>query len=574
MPFSKLAFPTVLAALSLLTGCVRSSEPAAEPEAAPEARFSYFRYAGNDEAFREPLADGEMWTPILTGFYPDPGATQADDGYYVVNSTFSYFPGIPVWHSTDLVNWTQIGNVIDRPGMLDFDGLGMSRGVFAPTISFHDDKFYVANTCVDCGGNFIVTADDPAGPWSDPVWMPEVGGIDPSIFWDDDGKMYLMNNDEPVGGSTYSGHRAIWIREIDQQTFQPVSEPVMIINGGARPEDKPIWIEGPHIYKVEDRYIFSAAEGGTAVNHSQVVFDADNVLGPYTPYESNPVLTQRDLPADRALPVTSVGHADLFQAPDGSWWATFLGVRPYQGDDYNTGRETFMLPVTWKDGWPILLEHGEELPYRQTRPANEPSAPAPLPTTGNFEVIEDFDDSDIGLYWLTPRVPSESWHHVEDGDMVISPRPVGLGEGRQPSMLARRQQHLISEAETAVSLSTAASGAEAGITAFQNDAFFYSLGVSQGADGNAVVRLRCRDGETSPIEGRLIAEVPLEAGAGSPFRLKIAARGSEYDFFVASSDGDWIPVAISQDGSILSTRAAGGFIGAVFGMYAVSSGAD
>ncbi|MCA8901265.1 MAG: glycoside hydrolase family 43 protein [Hyphomonas sp.] len=559
----------LIAALAL-PACRSAPAPNAEPgiEAPLEARFSYFRYAGNDEAFRTPLAEGEMWTPILAGFYPDPSITKADDGYYLVNSTFCYFPGIPVWHSTDLVNWTQIGNVIDRPGMLDFDGLALSRGVFAPTISFHEGRFYVANTCVDCGGNFIVTAEDPAGPWSDPVWVPDVGGIDPSLFWDDDGRMYLMNNDEPAGGSTYSGHRAIWLREIDPVTFQPIAEPTMIINGGARPEDKPIWIEGPHIFKVGDRYIFSAAEGGTAINHSQVVFEADNVLGPYTPYDGNPVLTQRDLPDDRPLPVTSVGHADLFQASDGSWWATFLGVRPYQGDEYNTGRETFLLPVTWKDGWPIILEQGETLPYRQQRPPEPAAAPAPIPTTGNFETVEDFDGPVLAPYWLTPRVPEDSWHRIEDGVLTLAARPVPLGAGLQPSMLGRRQQHLIADAETEILFAPTGPGEEAGLTIFQNEAFFYALGVTTDETGSITVRLRLRDGSASPVGGEDIAQMPIAVMPGDPVRLKISARGDKYDFFAASSAGDWQPVALGLDGTILSTREAGGFVGAVFGMYA------
>ncbi|MEZ5946261.1 MAG: family 43 glycosylhydrolase [Hyphomonas sp.] len=132
------------------------------------ARFEYFTYSGQDPVFDgPPLSAEEMRNPILAGFYPDPAITQVGGDYYIVNSTFCYFPGLPVWHSKDLVNWTQIGNAIDRPGMLDFVVSGLSRGVFAPTISYHDGTFHHPNTCVDCSGNFIITATDPAGPWSD-----------------------------------------------------------------------------------------------------------------------------------------------------------------------------------------------------------------------------------------------------------------------------------------------------------------------------------------------------------------------------------------------------------------------
>ena len=554
--------------LIAMSACAPVPGAPAPADTKKAAKFSYFTYSGNDAAFAAPLADGEMHNPILTGFYPDPGIVQVGADYYIVNSTFCYYPGIPVWHSRDLVSWTQIGNVIDRPDMLDFDGLGLSRGVFAPTISHHDGLFYVANTCVDCGGNFIVTAKDPAGPWSDPVWMPDVGGIDPSLFWDDDGRLYIMNNDEPDGGSTYQGHRAIWIREADPQTFQPVSAPVMIVNGGARPEDKPIWIEGPHIYKVGDDYIFSAAEGGTAIDHSQVVFKADNVFGPYTPYEHNPTLTQRDLPPGRDHPVTSVGHADYVTDSEGAWWASFLGVRPYQGDDYNTGRETFLLPVEWKDGWPAILPAGETVPYVQPRPALPEQTAPEIPTTGNFTLTETFDDPDLAPYWITVRIPAEDWHIVENGALSLDARPVSLGAFGQPSFIARRQQHMNAEAITEVSFTPGSAQDEAGLAAFQNDAFYYALGVSLNADGERIVRLRKRAGPGTAPEGETIAEVPAISAENSPIGLKITARGKLYDFYQATPDGDWSPVALDQDGAILSTRAAGGFVGAVFGMYA------
>jgi xylan 1,4-beta-xylosidase len=160
------------------------------------ATFTHFTYQGSDPVDAQvKAAPGQYRNPILNGFYPDPSVTRVGKDYYLVNSTFAYFPGIPVFHSTDLVHWTQIGNAIDRPGMLDFKRLGLSRAVFAPAIEQHDGTFYILNTCVDCGGNFLITAKDPKGPWSDPVWLPTVGGIDASLFFDDDGKAWILNND-------------------------------------------------------------------------------------------------------------------------------------------------------------------------------------------------------------------------------------------------------------------------------------------------------------------------------------------------------------------------------------------
>lgn len=561
----------ILSAMSLLALSACSTAPASdEASNAPgtlTASFDWFEYAGSDPAFADPPGPDGYLNPVLAGFYPDPSVTRGPDGYYLVHSTFSYFPGIPVFHSKDLVHWEQIGNVIDRPGMLDFDGLGLSRGVFAPTIEYHDGVFYVANTCVDCGGNFIVTATDPAGPWSDPVWLPEVGGIDPSLFFKEDGSVWIMNNDEPPGGSTYSGHRAIWFRQIAPETFQSISEPIVLIDGGVRPEDKPIWIEGPHIYHVGDWYYLSAAEGGTAVDHSQVVLRSKELTGPYEPYEDNPILTQRHLPADRPNPITSVGHADLVQDADGNWWATFLGVRPYEGDLYNTGRETFLMPVEWKDGWPVILEGEDEVHYRMdTRPAPLGSIGEHYPMSGNFTLREDFDSETLPFHWMTLRVPASDWWALENGSLVLEARPVELGSGTQPSYLGRRQQHQNAVATTQVTFTPENPGDEAGLAVLQSDDYFYALGLALSETGTPEIVLRQRAGADDRAEGTVIATAPF---SGETAELRITARQDEYDFaFREASSDEWTSIAASLDGKILSTQVAGGFVGATFGLYA------
>lgn len=542
-----------------------SCQTAPEPKSAPGAVFTDFVYAGT-EANPAATADATTFAnPILTGFYPDPSITRAGSDFYLVHSTFTWFPGLPVWHSTDLVNWTQIGNALDRPGMLDFDGLGLSRGVFAPTIEHHDGTFYIANTCVDCGGNFVITAEDPAGPWSDPIWVDHVGGIDPSLFFDEDGKVWLMNNDAPPGGSTYDGHRAIWLRQVDPESFAALSEPVVIIDGGVRPEDKPIWIEGPHIYKRDGWYYLSAAEGGTAVGHSQVILRSRAIEGPYDPFAGNPIMTQRDLPEDRPHPVTSIGHADFVIDDSGEWWVTFLGVRPYEGDYYNTGRETFLLPVTWKDGWPIILEPGAPLPVSVRKPALPPSASPSLPTTGSFAVNEDFSGPALPPHWMTPRVPKSAWFRVEAGQVTLIPRAETLGSGGQPSFLARRQQHLQASAEVAVGFEPTL-GEEAGLAAFQSDEFWFALGIARSPGGERVIRLRQRSGPDAPQTGNVIAEAPIESSGDIRFRFE--AQGAIYRASWSTDGETWQPIGPPLDGKLLSTRTAGGFVGAVFGIYA------
>lgn len=554
----------VLIAMIFSPACASPPSPQAGT-----ALFSDFIYSGEDPASAAAQPPGTYTNPILSGFYPDPSIVRAGDDFYLVHSTFSWFPGIPVWHSTDLVNWTQIGNAIDRPGMLDFDGLGLSRGVFAPTIEHHDGLFYIANTCVDCGGNFVLIATDPAGPWSDPVWVEHVGGIDPSLFFDEDGRAWMMNNDAPPGGSTYDGHRAIWLREVNPVTFDALSDPVVIIDGGVRPEDKPIWIEGPHIYKRDDWYYLSAAEGGTAVGHSQVILRSRTITGPYDPFLGNPILTQRDQPEDRPNPVTSVGHADYVVDNAGQWWATFLGVRPYEGDYYNTGRETFLLPVTWADGWPVILEPGVELPLSGKAPAL-PVAEAPaLPTTGTFRVEEDFSGPGLGFHWLTPRVPAESWYTVSDGNLQLTPRPMSLGAIGQPSFLARRQQHLSARAEVTVDFDPAQPGDEAGLAAFQSETHWFSLGLTADENGGTILHLRQRGGEADPETGVTVSTAELPADA--PVKLGFTADDDAYQAIWSTGDGDWQPIGPALDGKLLSTRTAGGFVGAVFGVYAESA---
>jgi len=564
-----------LFALLLTLPTVAGTQPARRDparSAAPVARFDWFAYSGHDSVYDvHPAGKGEYLNPILSGFYPDPALARVGNDYYLIGSTFAYFPGIPIFRSKDLVNWTQIGNVIHRPEQLKFDSLGMSRGVFAPTINFHDGTFYVLNTCVDCGGNYLVTATNPAGPWSNPTWIPEVGGIDPSIFFDDDGKTYVINNDEPTGGSTYQGHRAIWIREFDVAAKKVKGPATQIINAGVDITQKPIWIEGPHIYKINGKYYLSCAEGGTAVDHRQVVFRADNVLGPYVPAPAsvNPILTQRLLPPTRPFPITSSGHADFLQTQNGEWWGIFLATRPYDDDYYNTGRETFLLPLEWKDGWPSFIGGREPVPYAVKKP-NLPAQPTPaIPTHGNFSVREEFDGRTLAPYWMMLRTPREQWWTLGGGALTLRARPDDVAGKGQPSFVGRRQQHLKASFTTAMTFTPARAGDRAGLVAFQSENFFYALTVTL-ADGKPVVQVERRNGASDTPT--VIATKPLGARAGAPVYLKIDADGPRYDFSFATQRNQWKPVLENADGKMLSTKGAGGaganFTGVVVGMYA------
>lgn len=536
------------------------------------AIFDWFEYRGMDPVFeQQPDDSGNYLNPILSGFYPDPSIVQVGKDYYLVTSTFSYFPGIPVFHSRDLVNWTQIGNVIDRPGQLDFKNLGLSRGVFAPAISYHDGTFYLLNTCVDCGGNFVVTAKNPAGPWSDPVWLPEMGGIDPSLFFDDDGRAFIVNNDAPIGKPLYEGHRALWVQEFDADELKLIGPRKMIVDGGVDISKKPIWIEGPHFLRRNGQLYLIAAEGGTALQHSQVVFKSESVFGPFTPYEKNPILTQRHLDPERQHPVTSVGHADFVQDAEGNWWATFLGVRPYAGDFYNTGRETFLMPVRWENNWPVIARGDDKVPYSAPRPTL-PAQPQPaIPTSGNFTLREEFDSEALDRYWLFLRQPQgDPWYDLDSnpGALTVRARSEGLGDHGRPSFIARRQQHLHAEASTTMHYKPARAGDRAGMAALQSDDFFYFFGLEKSADGMTQLVVTRRAGSEDPKRGKTLVAIPFDPADDESIDLRIDARGDRYDFRYRMTGKVWTPLLLDADGTPLSTKTAGGFVGAVFGVYA------
>lgn len=563
--------PTMKRLAMLATAALLLADPlhAAPRPQADTAAFEWFAYQGadpSDLAFKP--GPGQYANPILKGTYPDPSVVRVGRDYYLVNSTFGWFPGIPVFHSTDLVNWTQIGNAIDRPGMLDFKRLGLSQAVFAPAITAHQGTFYILNTCVGCGGNYLITAKDPGGPWSDPVWLPQITGIDPSLFFDDDGRAWIVNNDAPPGPPQYSGHRAIWMQQYDPEAGKTVGPRTVLADKGVDPATNPSWIEGPHLLKKDGLYYLICAEGGTGPGHSQVVLRARVVQGPYAPYLGNPVLTQRDLAKDRPLPIIAAGHADLVDTPDGQWWATFLAVRPYAGGFDNTGRETFLLPVEWKDGWPVILAPGKAIPYVHAIPDLPPAKARPAPTSGAFTARDAFDGAALPLNWVTMRTPKTQWWTLKDGALVLTARDQKLGGMAQPSFWGRRQQHMNASASTAMRYRPARAGDKAGMVAVQNDEHFFFLGVTRDEAGGTQVVVEQRASAADPIDGVRLASAPIVLTAGQTLYLKIDAKGGRYDFAYATRPGRWRTLKADADGTILSSASAKGFIGALLGVYA------
>jgi beta-glucosidase len=332
------------------------------------------------------------------------------------------------------------------------------------------------------------------------------------------------------------------------------------VDGGVDPARNPIWIEGPHIYKRAGWYYLSCAEGGTGPQHSQVVLRARSPWGPFEPYAGNPILTQRDLPADRKQPITNAGHADLVEAPDGSWWATFLATRTYEGVHYNTGRETFLLPVTWRDGWPVILEHGRAIPY-VVRGPKFMAAGEQRPLAGNFTWRDEFDAGSLDRSWLQLRASSQPAPASGDGELRIEPQVTTLDAIATPSFIGRRQQHLVFDASTQLRVPSQASTA-AGLAAFQNETHWYFLGTRR-SDNGVQVFLEKRNGER--LETLATTTLPI----ATKLELKISGNSRAYSFFYrASHNGGWQALEENDDGSILSTDVAGGFVGAVVGPYA------
>jgi xylan 1,4-beta-xylosidase len=514
--------------------------------------------------------------PILAGFYPDPSICRVDSDFYLVNSTFSYYPGITVFHSRDLTHWNLIGYVLNRPEEFKLDGQGVSRGLFAPAIRYHRGTFYVTCTLVDGGGNFVATAHNPAGPWSSPVWLPRVNGIDPSLFFDDDGKSYITYNSIPPDDkSLYSGHRTIRIFEFDPDSLAVKGEEHILVNGGTDITKEPVWIEGPHILKKDGTYFLLAAEGGTAENHSEVVFKSANVLGPYIPYDKNPVLTQRELDPGRKNPITCTGHADLVQMVDGNWWAVFLGCRPYEDDYFNTGRETFLAPVRWIDKWPVINPDQKEVQFHYPLPMASNHESNVIPQSGNFDWKDDFQKGTLDIHWMFLRTPQEQWYSLDErkGFLAMRLRPETCAGKGNPSFLGHRQQHAIGSASAAIEFSPRLENEKAGLLVFQNEHRYYYL--CKSLDNNeSVVQLY------SSIEGKSVGDsmrlvVSQSIGRENPresLSLKIEARGNTYAFLYALGNNAWRLLKDAVDAKYLSTKDAGGFVGCMYALYATSLG--
>ena len=481
--------------------------------------------------------------PIIPGFYPDPSICRVGEDYYLVNSSFEYFPGVPIFHSRDLVHWRQIGHCLTRSSQLPLGKAWSSEGIYAPTIRYHQGVFYMTTTNVSEGGHFYVHTQDPAGEWSEPLWVDQEG-IDPSLFFDEQGTVYF----------TSQGRQGITQSLIDVATGQRLTEPRVIWTGSGAKSP-----EGPHLYHIHGRYYLLVAEGGTEYGHMETIARSDSPWGSFENSPRNPILTHRST----GSPIQATGHGDLVQAHDGSWWIVFLGIRPHGYPPcYHLGRETFLAPVVWADdGWPVVGQNGQAALEMEAEGLPTCSPP---PSPGAPE-RDDFDSPRLRLCWNFLRNPHpEDWSLADrPGWLRLAGSAFTLDDKTSPAFVGQRQCHFECRAATYLEFEPQVDGEEAGLVARMNERHHYEIAVTR-RDGARCVIVRRRIGTLQAV----VAQAPLEPG---PVQLEIAATHDQYTFSYAQHGQPFQPLATGET-RYLSTEVAGGFTGVYLAMYATGNG--
>lgn len=533
--------------------------------------FAQFIYQGDDDVYKEyPLQPDQFYSPILQGCYPDPSITRKGDDYYLVCSSFAFFPGVPIFHSKDLVNWTQIGHVLDRTSQLKVHDTPMSAGVYAPDIKYnpHNDTFYMITTQFAGGfGNMVVKTKDPLKGWSDPIKL-QFDGIDPSLFFDDNGKAYVIHNDAPdKGKELYQGHRVIKIWEYDLENDRVVpGTDKIIVDGGVDITQKPIWIEAPHIYKKGGSYYLMCAEGGTGGWHSEVIFKSDSPMGPYVPAPSNPILSQRYLNKDRKNKVDWAGHADLVEGKDGKYYGVFLAIRPNEKNRVNSGRETFILPIDWSGEFPVFENGLIPLSTKLKMPRgveNKAGKDGFFPN-GNFVFTDNFSLKNLDYRWIGLRGPREEFISITPKGLQIKPFESNIKELRPTSTLFYRQQHNSFTVIVTMDYIPKSNKDLAGIVCYQKETFNYVFGMTKKENDYYLVLERTENGKSTIIASQRI-------DLTKPVRLQVKARGDDYSFNYSINNSDFQNLGGTVSGDILSTNIAGGFTGCLIGLYATSA---
>ncbi|MBQ4640472.1 MAG: family 43 glycosylhydrolase [Clostridia bacterium] len=474
--------------------------------------------------------------PVITGFYPDPSVCEARGKYYLVTSSFQYFPGVPLFESEDLINWTQIGHVLTRPSQVHLAHVPSSGGVFAPTIRYHDGRFYMVTTNDTTHENFYVWTDDIYGEWSDPITIDQ-GGIDPSLLFDE-GHVYFISNgadDRGVGGVTQC--------EIDIATGKKLTESRCIWQGnGGR------YLESPHMYHLNGWYYLLAAEGGTEYGHMVVLARAQTPWGPFANCPGNPILTNRNKAPGI---IQGIGHGDLIRARDGSWYLMSLGFRqihmwmPF----HHLGREVFLTPVRFeKNGWLSCGNDGTTEEYYDIA--------SDVPQMRKTEYT--FENTAWQVDWCALRFPDWNNYTFGQDHLLLRAGRDTLDDMASPTFLALRQKAFRMEYRvTAVS-----HGGEGGVSVYGTESEHYDLFLREGDKGcEAVLKLNI---------GGIRHEQAVLPLKGKEAELIIRSDSIHYHFFVREN-GEETCLGSAQS-KFLSNEISTTFTGVVLGLFSQKGG--
>lgn len=455
--------------------------------------------------------------PIISGFNPDPSICRVGDDFYLVTSTFEFFPGVPIYHSKNLINWELINYCLTSDTQLPLGKCKASGGIYAPTIRYHEGTFFMTTTNVASKGNFIVYTKDIRGAWSEPAWVKQ-GGIDPSLFWDEDGTCYFVSNgsDQGEGGK-------IFLCKINPYTGEMLTSSQLISEGcgGKYPE-------APHIYKRDGWYYLMLAEGGTEYGHMETMQRARDIFGPYEPCPYGPILTHCGNCHDgQSTAIQATGHADIVEDQNGNWWLVCLAIRPLGLMLHNLGRETFLAPVVWdEDGWPVVGNNG------RIRLQMEGDLPGPAPTPVYRDFVDDFDEDELNFNWNFVRNPECERYCLGGSRITINGGETTLSTPKgRPTMIAIRQPEFcvgaIASMEGVVAL-----GQKSGLTAYYNDSAHYDIFVTGKEDGHYI----CLGKQVGDID---VVSASAKIDYSGSIRLKVESDREWYTFLY-EQDGQWV----------------------------------
>ena len=521
--------------------------------------------------------------PIINGGYPDPSIVRVENDFYIVNSSFEYFPALPIHHSKDLVNWELIGYGIDRPsqgtGKVNLYDVQQQGGIHAPSIRYHDGLFYIVTTNVYSPVdkskptemvNFILTAKNPAGPWSDPYVIEGAPGIDPDIFFDDNGKVWFVGTHD-TGNPNKNGIGEIWIQELDLDNWKLKGQRHSIWRGACGG----CCVEGPHIYKQYGRYYLMVAEGGTSYNHAVMIASSENIEGPYDSNPKNPILTSRHLSNNNW--VHSTGHADLVQLKDNRWYMVSLGIRNEMDSTSNMGRETHLMPVVWEEAWDnwVEVEKGRWEPVIIKWPVVAPNTGKVERNTSipflekkqniNYSFYDDFTSSKLDLQWNFRRVPRENTYELNSKNktLKLNLSPESFELRSQYNLMGFRQKETEFEYSSSMNFKPKKNFSEAGLSIFSQDDNYINFTVKKHNNKTLLnLSVKPRDQKLD-----IIKSIPLKYNEN--IILKILSKDNKYIYYYSLDDGNSFDVFTETGANLVLCK---GYIGTNLGLYASSNG--